>query len=399
MKVFVSLIFCYLVVSFKLTLISCEVDEYLNYDSESKLGEIKSLDVFANNGILHVLFADEDKEGNQSFLRYIKSEDNGNSWSKPTQVDEGSLEPYARGRGTDFHIAANENNLVAVWMAKGSGFMGRGPLVTAYSNDCGTSWKPGENPTDDRSDTDHSFIDITADNNGNFHTIWLDKRNGKTKGLYSATSINNGKTWMKNRIVDSASCDCCWNVIVTDTIGNLFSLYRDLNPRDMSLSISKDGGDSWKRLGYVGKFDWDFVGCPHVGGGLATTLKNGKTQLHSLVWTGKEDMTGLYYLQSRKNLKAWSKPQKLGSNTARFPDIAVNDNGKLITVWDDYKEGESVIIQSLSTDNGITWSEPKQISILGRNPTHARVVANNESFHVFWTESVNGKTVLSHQVF
>src|SRR3712207_7239577 len=47
-------------------------------------------------------------------------------------------------------------------------------------------------------------------------------------------------------------------------------LYRDKNPRDMALVASADAGATWGEPVRVGRFDWDFDGCPHVGGGLAT---------------------------------------------------------------------------------------------------------------------------------
>ena len=364
--------------------------------SNLPIGNVKSLDVYVEGSTLHILFADQDPETKTSLLRYQGSNDGAQSWSTPIRVDVGGAAPYARGRGTDFQIAAAGNNLVAVWMTKGSGFMGRGPLVTAFSDDGGQSWKPGTNPADDGTDGDHSFIDVTADPEGNFHVVWLDKRNGQNKGLFSSTSMDGGKTWSSNQTVDSAACDCCWNVVTSDRKGNLYTLYRDLNPRDMALAVFYSGGNSWKSIGRVGEFDWNFDGCPHVGGGIAVDNKHDVPQIHTLVWTGKEDRLGLYYIRTKKGQEDWMAPVSMGSKTAKVPDISINQKGHLAAVWDDFLEKETAIFVSISTDNGDHWSKPRRISLPGLDATHARIVSIEDEFYIFWTESKDGKTVWKH---
>ena len=368
-------------------------------DKISQIGNILSLDVYVDGSTIHLLFADKHSEIKTAHLRYQYSDDHAKSWSKPVRVDKDCPMPYARGRGTDFHLAADGNRLVAVWMTKGSGFMGRGPLVTAYSEDGGRSWSPGPNPADDGTDGDHSFMDITADPTGNFHLIWLDKRIGKTKGLYSSTSRDGGKTWSKNITVDSATCDCCWNDITVDSQGTLYTLYRDLDPRDMALAISEDNGNTWVSGNVVGDFGWDFDGCPHVGGGIVVNNSGRKSELHTVVWTGKEDRIGLYYLQSSDIGKKWTPPKRLGTKDARFPDIAVNAKGYLAVVWDDLIKDKTAIFSSTSTDNGKTWSKPRSLSLPGVDPTHARIVSLDNNFHVFWTENKNEKVVWRHSNF
>ena len=366
-------------------------------EAPRKMGDIKSLDVYVDNKTVHVLLADYHESTGRSYLRYLTSGDACSTWSKPIRVDQGSAIPYARGRGTDFHLAANGRNLVAVWMTKGTGFMERGPLVSAYSQDGGKSWSPGANPADDGTDGDHSFMDVTSDSEGSFHLVWLDKRSGKEKGLYSARSTDGGQTWAANKTVDSATCDCCWNVLTADRKGNLYTLYRDLKPRDMALAFSEDNGDTWISAGIVGKFNWDFNGCPHVGGAIAVHNRRGETHLHTAIWTGKTDQLGVYYLQALDIEKMeWSSPKRLGTKDARFPDIAVNSNGYLAAVWDDTKDDKTAIFSSTSLDNGDTWSTPRQLPEVGVSPTHARVVAVGDNFHVFWTETGNEITRWNH---
>jgi hypothetical protein len=210
------------------------------------------------------------------------------------------------------------------------------------------------------------FIDIAADANGNFHLIWLGSRSGK-QGLRYTRSLDGGTTWEKNQTLDDETCECCWNSIATDSNGGVFALYRDKDPRDMALAISRDNGATWKRTGVVGKFD----GCPHVGGYAAAT-RDGK--LHAAIWTGIEDKAGVYHLTSTDGA-TWSASKQMPHRSHR-PDIAANADGKLALVWDGIVEGEK-------------WSEPRRLSAPNTNATHPRVVSTLQGFRVFWTETAD----------
>ncbi len=358
--------------------------------------EVRSLDVYRADGTLHVLLGVYDVGEERSEMRYLRSNDHGGTWSTAKRIDSGLPAPYARGRGTDFHLAAAGNKLVAVWMTKGSGFMGRGPLVTAFSEDGGATWQGGATPADDGTDGDHAFIDVTADPAERFHVIWLDKRSGDNKGLIHARSDNTGRSWSANTVVDAETCACCWNAIACDTTGNLYALYRDLEPRDMVLARSADAGKTWSRVGPVGNFGWQFNGCPHVGGAVVPVMSNGTTTLHSLVWTGKRENRGLHYLRSNPDY-TWSDPASLGSGDATFPDLAANESGHLVAVWDEIVHDGSAIFLSTSTDNGISWSAPRQLSLPGAEATHARVVGLGRDFHIFWTETADQGTTWQHR--
>ena len=156
-------------------------------------------------------------------------------------------------------------------MAPGSWGVGRWPqpFLRMVEN-------PGANagnPSDDESIGDHAFIDLTADDKGNFHAVWLDKRSGKDKGLYSASYDARTHRWEKNRTVDGMVCDCCWSVLKADRTGRLHALYRDKTPRDMGWAFSGDYGKTWELGGPVGNFDWRIEACVHAGGGLAIEEK------------------------------------------------------------------------------------------------------------------------------
>ncbi|MFA6547269.1 MAG: sialidase family protein [Limisphaerales bacterium] len=347
---------------------------------------VESLDVAVDGNTVHLLLGDYLAETKLPALQHLRSTDGGATWSQPVRVDVGATAPHIPHRGMDAQLAAIGPKLVAIWNTPGTGFMGRGPMATAISTDGGATWQPGPNPADDASSGDHSFVDCAADASGTFHLVWLDSR-GPGKGLRYANSRDGGRTWSKNTTLKPETCECCWNTLAVGADGSVHALFRDKNPRDMAVISSADNGAHWSDLAKVGRFNWDFQGCPHVGGGL---IVRGST-LHALVWTGAADHSGAYHLFSSDRGRSWSAPQRLGDSDARRGDLATTGSQSLAAVWDRVGDGESAVFAALSTDGGKTWSEAKQLSSKGINAAYPRVIAVSGGYRVFWTEAATGK--------
>lgn len=347
---------------------------------------VESLDVVVSGNAIHLLLADYDADTKQPVLQHLRSTDAGTIWSQPVRVDP--AKPNIPHRGMDAQLAASGRQLVAVWNTAGTGFMGRGPMASAISADGGATWQPGPNPADDDSQGDHSFVDLAADAGGGFHLVWLDSRGtNKGKGLRYASSRDGGKTWGRNQTIEPETCECCWNTLALGADGSIHALFRDKNPRDMGLVSSFDRAATWTAPVPVGQFNWDFQGCPHVGGGL---IARGSS-LHALVWTGAAGHSGIYHLTTSMEKPQWSAPQRLGDSDARRGDLASASSQSLAAVWDRVADGESTVHAATSADGGKTWSGAKQLSAKGINAAYPRVVAVSGSYRVFWTESVPGQ--------
>lgn len=346
---------------------------------------IEALDVYADAERLHLLTADYPPGSSTPILRYQHSLDAGRTWSAGVRVDEGQPAPQGAHRGMDPQIAGHGENLIAVWMTRGTGLFDSGPMATALSKDGGKTWAPGPNPADDGSTGGHGFIDLAVDAAGTFHLTWLDNRTG-AQGLHYASSTNAGESWSANRTVDAKTCECCWNTLATGPEGP-FLLYRDAEPRDMRLA-ALDASGSVKSAGPVGAFRWDFTGCPHVGGGLAVVPTSTGATLHAAVWTGQAEAVGLHYLRSVDGGKQWTPGVRFGGEAAWHPDIAADSANRVALVWDTQESsGRGEIWATLSQNGGEAWSAPQRLSPSGVAASHPKVIRTTEGFRVFWTQA------------
>ena len=168
----------------------------------------------------------------------------------------------------------------------------------------------------------------------------------------------------------------------------------------MLLSALPQGALNWASRGRVGQFDWDFKGCPHTGGGLATTL--GRKSLHAVVWTGATAAQGLHHLSSRDGGATWNKKTvRLGSQDARHADIMAAHDGRLVAAWDQLEGSRRLVYVAHSLDDGENWSVPRRVSAADVDAVYPRVVSAGRGFLVLWTENKTGgvnvmKTVAYH---
>jgi len=368
------------------------------------LDAVTSFDVYRDGARLHLLIAGPAEEGGRPVLRYLASGDGGESWREPVALGEDQPAPEPVKRGNDVQIAAHGAHIVAQWQTSGTGFAGAGPMVTAVSEDGGRSWRPGPNPAADDSRDGHAFSDLIADREGRFHLVWLDSRgvvaaaDGSSRvaaagagrqGLMYARSEDGGRSWTGHRRIDHATCECCWNSLRSGSDGRLYVLYRDIDPRDMALAVSPDGGENWRREGRVGAFDWAFEGCPHVGGGLALAGGGGSERLLATVWTGKGEATGLYAVSAKDGPDGWSAPAILGEH-ARHSDLAGLADGSAIAVWDVYaREGLSIAAARYRPDSD-GWGASRRLSPEGLRSSHPRIVAIGGEALVFFSARREG---------
>ncbi|TVP54280.1 MAG: exo-alpha-sialidase [Halomonadaceae bacterium] len=325
---------------------------------------------------LHLVWVEKPPEGASKAWHRMRDE-TGEHWSEPVPIITGQAAPDRARRDNDLQLVITEGVLVVAWQSRGDGFMGAGPMVMARSQDQGKSWQPATPAASQEQAQAHGFFDLSLDPAGQLHMAWLDNRTGQ-QGLHHAISGDQGNSWSSTETLVPATCYCCWNSLHHQQ-DNSYLLYRGHEPRDMGLLQQGEDG-MWQDQGRVGAFDWQFHGCPHVGGALASLPEDGS--LHALVWTGEEQQRGLYHLSRASDSKTFSTPRTLGSRAARHADLAATPEG-LLAVWDEPDQGT---INLARLENG-TFSPPQVLrQEPERNPQRPLIISSDTAIHILWTE-------------
>jgi hypothetical protein len=265
-------------------------------------------------------------------------------------------------------------------------------MVGLSSDKAAMNWRALPLPKASVAGGDQGFYDLVASDDEQLHLIWLAKVESRDhKGLFYARSRYGGEHWTQSHCVAEPTCMCCWNSLTLSTGGQLVALYRQAAPRDMAVALWSPASASWRKIGPAGAFDWDFRGCPHVGGALV--VDEDSSTIHSAVWTGRADKQGLYVTDYNLTKNNWSQPVPLGGSSAKHMDMVEGPLGNHYLVWDERVSSRSSIM--LSVKNRGSWSQPRLLS--GRqDASHPSCVVLGEELHVLWLRSDAGIRSLSH---
>lgn len=205
-------------------------------------------------------------------IDFALSRDGGRTFSKPVQVAEDGKLSLGRHRGPRIAITPGAIVVSAVVGRKGGG--ADGDLVAWRSTDGGKTWSGGVRINDFPASAREGLHAMAAGGPGLLFAAWLDSRYQGNR-IYGALSRDGGRTWSANRLVyaspDGHTCECCHPSLAIDGAGRIYVMWRNwLNgARDMYLSRSSDGGETFSPIEKLGRGTWPLDGCPMDGGGLA----------------------------------------------------------------------------------------------------------------------------------
>ncbi len=359
-----------------------------------------SVDIVRWNQRLHLLTGHYHR--GRKTLTYRFSDNGGKNWSEKRKILNLNDIAIKMVRGNDAQIAVQGNTIVVAWMQYiEEARFNAGPMLVARSTDEGRTWQYTATPPSWKQGP-HGYIDMAADKHS-IAAVWLDSRsrNKSTRpaqGLQYAYSEDGGLSWLEDKTLDEQTCSCCWNTIKSDGDGNTFVLYRDKHPSDMSIGrLTQD--HHWQYLNHVGSFNWDFQGCPHIGGGLDFQKTSTTHRLHAVIGTGHPDHAGIHYLFSEDHGQSWSDAVSLGNESSMHGDIAAGDNGHIMAIWDMLGTNGMAVFLAESFDQGLNWSRPRQLSAPANRATHPRIIKTSSGFLALWTAHDGNQQRLITQAF
>lgn len=320
-------------------------------------GGIQPEAVRDTSGTLHLVYYGGDPSAGDLF--YVRSSDDGATFSAPIRVNSQPGSAIARGTIRGGQLAVGPNGRVhVVWNGSGKALpkglsdpstgLDGAQFLYARLNDAGTAFEP-QRGLMQRSLTLDGGGSIAADGNGNVYAVWHgnEARTGNDgegrRRVWIARSSNAGRTFDAETPAwnePTGACACC-GMRALSTGGSLYVLYRSATAsinRDIFALVSSDGA---KTFAGSRVHEWDINACPMTSMSL-TAAKSGV----AAAW----ETEGLVYfgmLDARGNVGSRIAPP--GEVKGRkHPRLATNANGQTLLVWTEgtsYTKGGSLAWQ------------------------------------------------------
>jgi hypothetical protein len=315
--------------------------------------------------------------GNRDIF-FNRSTDSGSTWSSPVNISNNSGNSWNQTITVD-----SAGNLNLAWMDDITGNL---DIFFSRSTDDGATWSLPVNISNNSGDSWDP--DIAVDSTGTLYLVWSDFSFVYKQILFSR-STDNGSTWSLPTNISNNSGSSLNPTISLDSGGNLNLAWSDEIPGNFEILFSRstDNGSTWSLPVYVTQTSYDSYD-PTITADNAGNL--------NLAWTYATPQNWeIFFSRSTDNGSTWILPVNI-SNTAfgsYEPTIIVDSAGNLNLAWRDDTTGNDEILFSRSTDNGSTWSLPKNISNTSKGSTYPTITVDSAgNIHLAWMDDTTGVT-------
>ena len=290
-------------------------------------------------------------------------------------------------------LAADSAGAISVLYAVGKEVPGKRFPVSAMrfirSTDQGRSWSTPITINDGHEFGSHNFHALTVAPGGALLATWLDGRKGHS-GVWMSRSGDGGRTWETNRpIYSDPTCPCCRTSVAMATDGTIYVAWRAIlagDVRDVVVTKSSDGGQTWTTPVRPRADGWVYPGCPHAGPSLQV---DGAGRVHVAWWTGKEGEAGVYYARSDDRGETYTaQPVATGERTRpAHVQLALAPAGEVYVVWDDGLSDMPRVLVRRSEDNGRSFGRESVLSEAGVAASFPVVAVYGDSVAVAWSQT------------
>ena len=142
------------------------------------------------------------------------------------------------------------------------------------------------------------------------------------------------------------------------------------------------------------KFRAPLLITPHNGGAFSPRVALDSNETVNLVWGDTKDGNAkVLFARSTDLGLTFNEPLDVSrSSGAGFdPEIAIDSNDTINVAWQDTAPGTSVIMFARSTDGGVTFSDPRQVSTGSGSATEAAIATDaSGTIMVTWVDESEG---------
>jgi len=227
-------------------------------------------------------------------------------------------------------------------------------------------------PKNVSNNSDFSFTpQLAVDPGGNIYMVWEDDTDTNSNILFSR-STDGGGTFSAPQKLSNTSGSSFNPRMATDADGSINVVWQDssdfFNTSNVFFSRSSDGGVTFSTpINLTATTTPAFYSIPQIAVHATGNV--------SVVWESDTGNLAVWFSNSSDGGAAFSAPKMLSSNSGGSldPQVCVDKNGIINVVWEDDIAGHSDISFSRSGDNGTTFSAPKNLS----NPLGSSIANSN----------------------
>ncbi|NOT60188.1 MAG: exo-alpha-sialidase, partial [Acidobacteria bacterium] len=316
-------------------------------------------------------------------LYFARSTDGGKTFSTPVRVNDkpNTVRPLATSKP---RLVVGANGTIHVlWVAIRQNADKEVTVLLdmhyARSSNGGKSFEKARALNTDRNlhaidhmgiRAEHAFQGMAVTPKGEVHTFWIDSRDMSKESdkaaIYGAVSKDDGKTWLRDRMVIKTDvCACCQVTAASGKDGAVYLTWRNIfadGSREIVLVKSTDGGKAYSAPVRLMEKKWVIEGCPLKPASVAI---DGKNNVWVSWYTEADQPAGAYLVVSTDGGKSFSVPQAVQANVkgADHAQVVPLPNGETLLAWDArIGETRSVLMRKAALGKGVALSEPMMVA-------------------------------------
>ena len=244
------------------------------------------------------------------------------------------------------------------------------------------------------------FASLAVDPQGKLFAAWIDKRlvaQAKSAGkkalggsIAFAWSGDMGQSFSAPTIAQTDSCECCRIGVSLTPQGQPVLIYRAIfngNVRDHAtqLILNETQAAPAERVAHD---NWETDSCPHHGPSMAVSAQG---TYHAAWFTESSARNGSFYARSTDAGHHYSDPQMIGNPKAQpGRPYLLAQNATIWMVWKEFDGKRAAIYLQRSTDDGVSWSTPKQIAETVGYSDHPLLVEKKSLVYLSWLTAAQG---------
>jgi hypothetical protein len=330
-------------------------------------------------------------------------------WEGPRTVAVGNS-MFTNWADTPHIVATADHALWTHWLQKSADAPYAYDVMLVRSLDHGMNWSAPRVVHDDGTKTEHGFVSMWAQGEGNLGIAWLDGRStadataaekhaghdgghddghGGAMTLRAAVFDANLRASAETEI-DAMTCDCCQTDVAATADGAVL-VYRDRSAREIrDIYATRFDGKAWSKPARVHADDWNMPACPVNGPSVAARGND-----VAVAWyTAAGDKPAVKLARSADGGATFADPIALDTGATTQGRVAVAiDAQQVWTVWLREENGaQSLWLARYSTDLSKELQRIKLADLQGKGRATGfpKLLLNGTAAYVVWTDVAEG---------